>query len=364
MSNSSQHGRTVTIPELVTILTCTMKAERPVMIWGPPGIGKSEAIEQIGLATGRPVIDMRLLLMEPTDLKGIPYYDHETKTMVWAPSAELPQAGTELENAILFLDEMPSAPPSVQASAYQLILNRRVGTYVLPPGVSIVAAGNRETDKGVVYRMPSPLANRFIHVSLKEDFKSWSQWAVNNDIHPDVVGFLTATERHLFNFDPKRQDKAFATPRSWVFVSQVLDDTMPENLTATLVAGCVGEGVAIEFMQHRKFVSKLPSPEDVLSGKVKKLAVKEISARYSLTINLCYTLKNASVDMQDKEKKMNSKTFHAMVDNFLQFMMDNFTHEMVILGARTALREYNLPVNQKEMKNFNKFYKEYSKFVF
>lgn len=361
---STEHGRTVNIPELVTILNRTMAADRPVMIWGPPGIGKSEAIEQIGAATDRPVIDMRLLLMEPTDLKGIPYYDHETKTMVWAPSSELPQPGQGLDNAILFLDEMPSAPPSVQASAYQLILNRKVGTYKLPKGVSIVAAGNRETDKGVVYRMPSPLANRFIHVSLQEDFKAWSQWAVNNNVHPDVVGFLSANERHLFNFNPKSPDKAFATPRSWVFVSDVLDDTMPESLTSTLVSGCVGDGLAIEFMQHRKFVSKLPSPHDVLAGKVKKLDVKEISARYSLTINMCYALKDAANHMQDPEHKMDSKTFHAMVDNFLVFMMDNFTHEMVILGARTALREYQLPVHQKEMKHFNKFFKEYSKFVF
>ena len=108
----------------------------------------------------------------------------------------------QYDHIVLFLDEMNSAAPSVQAAAYQLILNRRVGTYKLPDNVMIVAAGNREADKGVTYRMPAPLANRFIHLELAVDFGDWFQWAVDNNIHKDVVGYLTFAKKDLYDFDP------------------------------------------------------------------------------------------------------------------------------------------------------------------
>ena len=137
----------------VAIRKC-FKVSRPVFMWGPPGIGKSDIIHQIAAEQGREVIDVRLSLWEPTDIKGIPFYNSNKGTMEWAPPIELP---TDPEStAVLFLDELNSAAPATQAAAYQLILNRRVGTYYLPKGVSIVAAGNRETDKGVTYRMPAP----------------------------------------------------------------------------------------------------------------------------------------------------------------------------------------------------------------
>lgn len=148
-----------------------IKKRRPVFLWGPPGIGKSDIVKQIGEDTNREVIDVRLALWEPTDIKGIPYYNSDAGKMVWAPPAELP---TDPDStAIIFLDELNSAPPAVQAAAYQLILNRRVGTYTLPKGVDLVAAGNREGDRGVTYRMPSPLANRFVHLEAKVDFDDW-----------------------------------------------------------------------------------------------------------------------------------------------------------------------------------------------
>ena len=147
---------------IVEIRHC-LKKQRPVMLWGAPGIGKSDVIQLIGDEEGRSVIDLRLLLMEPTDLRGIPFYNKEKNCMDWAPPVDLPT--DPKDTSILFLDEINAAPPAVQAAAYQLILNRRIGNYVLPKGVSIVAAGNRETDRGVTYRMPSPLANlSLIHI--------------------------------------------------------------------------------------------------------------------------------------------------------------------------------------------------------
>ena len=176
--------RTVSISGAKSALRHAFRKRRPVFLWGPPGIGKSDAIHQLGSEMDAHVIDVRLSLWEPTDIKGIPYFNANDSTMSWAPPVELPTEELAAKHpvVILFLDEMNSAPPSVQAAAYQLVLNRRVGTYRLPDNVIVVAAGNREADKGVTYRMPAPLANRFVHLELRVDFDDWFQWAVENKL--------------------------------------------------------------------------------------------------------------------------------------------------------------------------------------
>ncbi len=287
-------NRTVTSVEARRALLRCFKRQRPVFLWGPPGIGKSELVAGIAEDLGGLMIDIRLSQMEPTDLRGIPFYNKDNGKMDWAPPIELPDAETASQYPIvvLFMDEMNSAPPATQAAAYQLILNRRVGKYVLPDNVVMVAAGNRDSDKGVTYRMPSPLANRFVHLEMRVDFDSWQTWAVNNRIHKDVVGYLSFAKGDLFDFDPRSAGRSFATPRSWTFVSELLDEDNDAGPT-DLVAGAVGEGMAVKFMAHRKVSGQMPDPIEVLNGKVTELKVKEVSAMYSLTISLCYELKDA-----------------------------------------------------------------------
>jgi len=347
-------NRTVSPNEAKAAIRKCIKKQRPVFMWGPPGIGKSDIVKQIGNEQEREVIDVRLSLWEPTDIKGIPYYNSNSNTMTWAPPAELP---TDPEStAILFLDELNSAAPATQAAAFQLVLNRRVGTYQLPKGVSIVAAGNREGDKGVTYRMPAPLANRFLHVELRCDFDDWHQWAVTNRVHEQVVGYLGFAKQDLYDFDPKSSSKAFATPRSWMFVSELLEeDDVPDNTLTDLIAGAVGEGLAVKFMAHRKVAKQMPKPEDILNGKVKKSEIKEISAMYSLTISLCYELQEA-----DRKK---AKNWDSMADNFFGFMMDNFPTELVVMGAKVALTNYQLPFDASKLANFDKFHTKYGKYI-
>ena len=326
-------------------------------MWGAPGIGKSDIVKQIADAEGREVIDIRLPLREPTDIKGIPYYNSKENNMVWAAPAELPT--DEKSTAIVFLDELNSAAPAVQAAAYQLILNRRVGQYHLPKGVSIVAAGNRDSDKGVTYRMPAPLANRFVHLEMRVDFDDWSMWATENHIDPQVVGYVSFAKQDLYDFDPKSGSRSFATPRSWAFVSQLLTDTLQDNTLTDLVAGAVGEGLAMKFMAHRKIAADLPNPTDILSGKVKKMETKEVSAQYSLTISLCYELQEAYDKM--KEKKL--ADWHKMADCFFRYMMDNFQTELVVMGAKVALTNYQLPFDPSKLKSVDEFHEKFGKYV-
>jgi hypothetical protein len=254
---------------------------------------------------------------------------------------------------------MNSAPPAVQAAGYQLILNRRVGKYKLPDNVVIVAAGNRDSDKGVTYRMPMPLANRFIHLEMRYDFNAWQTWAVNKGVHRDVVGYLSFAKQDGYDFDAKGSSRAFATPRSWVFVSDLLADeeNIDNDTLFNLVAGSVGDGLATKFMAHRKVAGRMPDPLSILEGKVKDLNVKEISAMYSLTISMCYELKDAV------ENKVDQKKFHEMADNFLSYMMANFETELTVMGARIALTTYDLPFLPTKMKHFDEFHKRFGKYI-
>jgi MoxR-like ATPase len=321
------------------VLRC-FKNKRPVFLWGPPGIGKSELVADLAAELGGYMIDLRLGQMEPTDIRGIPFFNKTNEKMDWAPPIDLPDAelASQYPIVVLFLDEMNSAAPSVQAAGYQLILNRRVGKYVLPDNVVIVAAGNRESDKGVSYRMPSPLANRFVHLEVKCDFDSWFQWAVNHNIHQDVVGYIGFAKQALMDFDPKSASRAFATPRSWSFVSDFLQDQDASDAELTdLIAGTVGEGTAVSFMAHRKVAGQMPKPEDVLS-----------------------------YELQDQYRKLGKEKladWHAQADNFLGFMMANFSTELVVMGARVALTTYNLPMVPGKMKNFDEFHKRFGKYI-
>ena len=273
-------------------------------------------------------------------------------------SCELPdeELASKYKTIVLFMDEMNSAAPSVQAAAYQLVLNRRVGTYSLPDNVVMVAAGNRETDKGVTYRMPAPLANRFVHLEMTCDWDDWQDWAVENKLHKDVVGFLTFSKKDLYDFDPKSASRAFATPRSWSFVSELLvDDDCDESTLTDLTSGAVGEGLAVKFMAHRKHASKMPNPTDILSGKVKEMKSKEISAQYSLVVSLCYELKDAC----DK----NVKNWNDQVNCFFEFMMNNFETELVIMGTKLALSTYKLPLDPDENKCFDDFHAKFGKYI-
>jgi len=362
MSAVVSTNRTVTLDQARRRVRHCFDIKRPVFLWGPPGVGKSELIADITAELGGHMIDLRMAQMEPTDIRGIPFFNKELGKMDWAPPVDLPdeELASQYPIVVLFLDEMNSAAPAVQAAGYQLILNRRVGKYVLPKNVVLVAAGNRESDKGVTYRMPSPLANRFVHLEVRVDFPSWETWAVNNNIHQDVVGYITFAKQDLFDHDPKSSSRSFPTPRSWSFVSEFLQDTEATDDELTdLISGCVGEGLGIKFMAHRKISSKLPQPADILAGKSTKLDTKEISAMYSLVTSLCYELRdrfneygNARRDKWNKE-----------VDNFFQYMMDNFTTEVVIMGARVALSTYDLPLDHRKLVSFKAFSERYGKYI-
>ncbi len=245
-----------------------------VMLWGPPGVGKSQAVRQIGdrirKATGRKVhvTDVRLLLFNPIDLRGIPTANEDKTLAIWLkPKIFHMEEGTDVVN-ILFLDEISAAPPSVQAAAYQITLDRTVGEHRLPDNCIVIAAGNRTTDKSVAYKMPKALANRLLHIQVENSFAAWKLWALQAGIHPMVLGFLSFRRDHLMKFNAATEELAFATPRSWEMVSKLLT-TVGEDADRlyNLIAGLVGVGMAMEFRSWCKVFKDLPRMEDIFEGR-------------------------------------------------------------------------------------------------
>jgi len=242
-----------------------IESQIPVFVWGSPGIGKSSIIKQIAIDKGLEFVDLRLSLLDPTDLKGIPFFDKDNHEAVWASPNFLPKNSDS--KGILFLDEINTAPPSVQASAYQLVLDRKVGDYELPEGWSIVAAGNHESDRGVVYRMPPPLANRFVHLNMEVSFEDWKGWAYENDIESSIIAFLHYDNEKLFDFDPSKNQKSFPTPRSWEYVDKILSSGMDATLLMDIISGAVGAESATAFMSFRKVMHKLPNIDKLLANE-------------------------------------------------------------------------------------------------
>ena len=275
--------------DLKKVLIPLIDSQIPTFIWGSPGVGKSSLVQQIANEKKMNFIDLRLSLLDPTDLRGIPFFDKDSKKAVWANPEFLPESQS-LEYGILFLDEINSAPPTIQAAAYQLILDRKIGEYNLPKNYSIIAAGNFENDRGVTYRMPTPLANRFVHLNFDLDFESWKIWAFKNNINKRIISYLTYKQSDLFMFDPKSTSKSFATPRSWKFVDDILNSKIDEKLLEQVISGAIGNETAIEFLNYCKVMNELPDIQELLKGKKIEIPTKN-STLYALCIGIVYALK-------------------------------------------------------------------------
>jgi hypothetical protein len=252
----------------------------PVMLWGPPGVGKSQMVLRVGERNKVPVIDLRLSQMEPSDLRGIPFRNGEF--VEWAPPAILPDAKRHGPAGILFLDEINSAPPSVSAAAYQLILDRRLGEYKVPQGWAIIAAGNRQGDRGVTYTMPAPLANRFAHFEVDTNLDDWVSWAYANGIDERVIAFLRFRPELLFDFDPAHNPVAFPSPRSWEFAHRALQKFASHgSLLVNTLQACVGPAAGIELGAFVANLDNLPDLDAIMRREPVTLP-REIDLQYAV----------------------------------------------------------------------------------
>lgn len=282
----------------------SVKTMPSVMLWGAPGVGKSQAVRQIAEEirnnTGKTVhlTDVRLLLFNPIDLRGIPTANADKTLAVWLKPQIFQMDGSEETVNILFLDEISAAPQSVQAAAYQITLDRVVGEHKLPENCIVIAAGNRTTDKSVAYKMPKALANRLLHIQIEVSFRAWKEWAIQGGVNGKVLGFLSFRQSYLMGFDPSSDDLAFATPRSWEMVSNLLNFIDSDVEAAyPMIAGIVGTGAALEFRTWTKVYQQLPDIEDIFNGGTPALP-QNTDAMYALIASMTAYAREHRGDMR------------------------------------------------------------------
>jgi ATPase family associated with various cellular activities (AAA) len=278
------------------------------MLWGPCGVGKSSLVKQVAQDLKMPLIDLRLPQLEPPDIRGIPAPNHQSKKAEWFYPEYLPDSG----KGILFLDEIEKAPVAVKNAALQLILDREIGSYRLPDGWSIVAAGNREDDGCFSLPLGSALCNRMIHLNIEPDYEAWLGWARENNISNGILGYLAFRPDHLYTYNAG--DVAFPTPRSWEMLNTMLDGVDKVGEQNELLRAVVGDAVGLEYRTWLVVYKNVKVEDIVVKGKLPNFDEfekgKEKSFMYAVTIAVAHYV----------EKMKSFSGLEANIAKFVEFL--------------------------------------------
>lgn len=298
--NSGMH--TINLPTAALMVReIGVKMNEPIMFWGQPGIGKTDLMNQINKQCGGTLCDVRLGQYESVDLRGIPVPDPKQDQTVWYAPITLPFKGNpnfveDKKPIFLFLDEFNQCHQSVFGVAMQLINERRIGEHTLMDNVVIVAAGNREHDRGVTNRMPTTIANRLTHAEIGIDVDAWCYWAQDAGLPAVGIAYIQFQKQHLSNFDPLSPAKAFATPRTWEKALRYYAAPIPEDVKQAAIAGVIGEGMAAEFWGFVDVWQSIPKMSEIEKSPTTVPVPEEASMRYATAVAVsgAITPKNAT----------------------------------------------------------------------
>ena len=303
---------------------------------GAPGIGKSEIISQIGKKYGYKVIDIRLAQMSEVEISGLIYPNRERTKTIWLSPEVLPDEKRDGPRTILLLDEITSCTKRVQVAAYQLILDRRIGQYVLPEGTMVIALGNREDDDGVYIRLAGPLADRFEIHYIEPDFQTWkNDYAIPHNIHKFVMDYLTVKPEALHTQIPGDSNIVFATPRSWTRVSDILkyDCNMESRVVQHKIVGNVGEKEGLQFIEYCKHSEKLVSADDfIYNGAAAPENPDELHILINGIVGKCAFLPSvrSEQELSEAQEKTLQDCLHAL------FRIPKA--EFIVMGLRNLLQ--------------------------
>lgn len=287
---------------------------------GAPGVGKSQLIGQIGEKFGYKVIDLRLAQMSEVEIGGLIYPNEARTKTVWLAPDVLPDEKRDGEKTILLLDEITSCSKRVQVAAYQLILDRRIGQYRLPEGTFVIGLGNREDDDGVYIQLAGPLADRFEIHYIEPDFEGWKfDYALKNGVHPLVISYLTHRPQSLHTQAVEQGSMTFATPRSWVRVSDILkiDPDVSRAVVRNKIIGNIGENEGRQFIQYCRENKDFISADDFIEGRVKaKDEMDHILILISAVADKLRFLKKAQSmqDLSPEQQALTKKAVAALIE--------------------------------------------------
>jgi MoxR-like ATPase len=281
------------LQQLIPIL---YKTKEPAIIWGNPGIGKSTIVKEFCKNQKIELIDVRLSQMAPEDLKGLPFFNHEQHTTTWLTPDFLPTEG----QGILFLDELPHADQRLQTAAFQLILDRRIGDYILPKDWLVIAAGNYNEDLDNLFEMGAALKDRFTHILVDSSVETWLKWASKNKLHEAVLTFIKLKPEFLDSqgsiVESKEEDTStiIPSPRSWKTVSDFLNSNDNPNdfsLLEDLIRGRIGKIAYAEFVHTLQELKETPDITVLFQSNSKKRlgiinSIKSIYGLYGLVYRL------------------------------------------------------------------------------
>ncbi|MGX1203610.1 AAA family ATPase [Marinobacter sp. MBR-105] len=287
----------------------------PIMLWGPPGVGKSSIIRDVCEKAGIGFIDIRLSQREPVDLRGLPVPDGDSVN--WLISGEWPR--DPASRGIILFDEITAADRSLQVAAYELILDRRLGNlYSLPDGWLLVAAGNRAQDRAVAQTFSSALANRFCHLDVEADLDSWCQWAAAHQLHPDVIGFVRFRPECFFNMDGNIE-QGWPSPRSWTRVAKSLEhagDGLNEDTLSLIIQGLIGAPASTEFLAFRRWSKELPDVPAMLRGECPVVIPERADQRFAFCSSLAHHLWKGPQNQQAKRLSQFFKISKELTSDF------------------------------------------------
>lgn len=266
------------------IIKCISKGLVPLLT-SSPGMGKSSLVASIAKEHRLKLIDLRLTAMLPEDLSGFPMKNGNKAT--FTPFDIFPIEGDEVPDGydgwLLFLDEFTSADKAMQAPSYKLVLDRMVGSHKLHQRVAMVAAGNKMTDKAIVKPLSTALQSRVIHYELEVSAKDWTEVAYKLGIDHRIIGFVNYMPSRLMDFRPDHHDKTFPCPRTWEFLSRLVEDEDIDPDIAARVAGTIGQGTGTEFITFAQEYERLPKLEDIIANPKGTQVPPEASTRYAVT---------------------------------------------------------------------------------
>jgi MoxR-like ATPase len=236
-------------------------ANEPLMIYGSPGLGKSDTVKQVAKELDMDIFDIRASLLDPVDLRGLPVPNIESKEVNWLTPEFWPR---ENKPSIVFFDEITNAAPSVQTGLLQILLDRQCGSYKMPSEVRMLAAGNLSTDKAGSSNLITSLKSRFLNVTFEADLVDWIEWALENDIDESVRQYVRFRPGNLHAFDPRSKENAFPCPRSWEKLSNVRKVKVPSNIEYELYSGIVGQAAATEYVGFLRTYREMPDIAEIL----------------------------------------------------------------------------------------------------